>query len=54
MLPRPSMRSIKWTLDAMHKTLGFEYATFMAIEKNNLVIRMPPRAHKTCASESAN
>jgi PAS domain S-box-containing protein len=28
----------KWTLDAMHKTLGFEYATFMAIEKNNLVI----------------
>jgi PAS domain S-box-containing protein len=28
----------KWTLDAMHETLGFEYATFMAIEKNNLVI----------------
>ncbi|MGB8779858.1 MAG: GAF domain-containing protein [Candidatus Bathyarchaeia archaeon] len=28
----------KWTLDAMHKTLGFEHGTFMAIEKNNLVI----------------
>jgi signal transduction histidine kinase/putative methionine-R-sulfoxide reductase with GAF domain len=28
----------KWTLDAMHKTLGFEYATFMVIEKNNLAI----------------
>jgi len=28
----------QWTLDAMQKTLGFEYATFMAIEKNNLVI----------------
>jgi PAS domain S-box-containing protein len=28
----------KWTLDAMQKTLGFEYATFMVVEKNNLVV----------------